>query len=91
MIRECLICGDRTQYPWRATFWHLRLYERGQWKYLRGNCTIFGVISGIHSVFCLAFPIYNTLRYWKHRKSRLVLSDGRPLEAAFDENGCALK
>lgn len=71
--KRCIVCGDLTTSPWLAAFHHFRLYESGNWKYLRGNCATFGLLSGIHSTLCLICPAYNTLRFWEHRKSRLTL------------------
>lgn len=90
-MKACLVCGEVTKRNWLATLYHFRLYERGQWKYLSGNCSVFGKLGGFHSVLCLAFPFYNTIRYWRHRKSELVLPGGLSLASAFDANGCALR
>lgn len=76
MKNYCVVCGSETYAPIKDALWHFRLYDAGYWKYLRGNIGTFGLLSGIHSTLCLAFPIYNTLRYWKYRKHRLVIPQG---------------
>lgn len=72
-MKHCIVCGEKTDQPIAAAFTHFYLYAPRQWMYLRGNCKTFGLLSGIHSTLCLICPAYNTLRHWKHRKSRLVL------------------
>jgi hypothetical protein len=89
-MKTCPVCGDRTTRPWLAAFHHFRLYEGGNWKWLRGNMSQFGRFSGFMSTCYLSFPILNTLRFWRYRKCYLELADGRPLESAFDANGCAI-
>ena len=76
MKKFCPVCAEPTEYPWRAALEHFRLYQRGQWKYLRGNVSCFGLLQGISGTLGLAFPIYNTLRHWKYRKYRLVIPEG---------------
>ena len=70
---RCLICGETTTKPIATAFEHFFLYASGNWKYWRGNIKTFGFWPGLHGSICLTFPIYNTLRHWKHRKSRLVI------------------
>jgi hypothetical protein len=90
-MKTCPVCGQESPKPWVAAFYHFRLYEPGQWKWLKGNMSMFGRWSGFLSTCGLAFPVFNTLRFWRYRKSTLVLADGAPLASAFDANGCALK
>jgi hypothetical protein len=93
-MSECIICGASTENPIRAALWHFRPYVRGgwaNWKYLPGNTELAGSrLLGILSVISLMFPLFNTLRFWRYRKCTLVLSDGRPLEAVFNEKGCSI-
>lgn len=82
-MSKCIVCGDNTQRPIAAALEHFRLYERGNWKYLRGNMGQFGRWSGFMGTLCLCFPIFNTLRHWKLRKAALVIpgytdARGRP-------------
>lgn len=82
--RYCVICGEKTEQPFAAAVYHYRVYERGNWKFLKGNQTMFGFWDGLHSTICLAFPFYNTLIHWKYRRHFLVIpgftdSDGRRL------------
>jgi len=72
-MKKCLVCGEESATPIASTLEHFKLYESGQWKYLRGNISCFGLYQGIMSVIGLAFPIFNTLRHWKYRKHRLVI------------------
>ena len=88
---RCIVCGDRTHMPIAAALEHFRLYESGNWRWLRGNMRMAGLWSGFWSTCYLAFPILNTLRHWRHRKSTLELPGGKPLESAFDANGCAIR
>lgn len=90
-MKQCLVCGERTKQPWLATLWHFRLYEGGNWKWFKGNMATFGKWGGFWGTISLICPLFCTLRHWKYRKCTLELADGRPLEAAFDENGCALR
>lgn len=89
-MQNCLVCGDRSNRPLLATLHHFRLYESGNWSWMRGNMKQFGRWRGFVSTCYLVCPLLNALRHWKYRKCRLVLPDGKPLESAFDENGCAL-
>jgi hypothetical protein len=73
---DCLICGEPTKRPVIATLLHFRLIDFGQWQFVRGTYSAFG----LRSVLTLVSPICNTLIHWKHRKSRLVLPGGLPRE-----------
>ena len=90
-MKECIICGGRTEHPIRAALHHFRLVEWGQWRYWRGNISMFGFWYGLRGCLTLSFPILNTLIHWRHRKCTLELPGGVPLESAFDKRGCALK
>lgn len=87
---RCLWCGDRTHRPVAAFLEHFRLYESGNWKWFRGNMRTFGWWDGFWATIGLICPLYTTLRHWRRRKATLVLADGKPLESAFDERGCAI-
>lgn len=69
---RCVICGDQTDRPIRAALSHFRLYESGNWKWLRGNVEVFGWRQGFVATLGLVCPAFNTLRNWRHRKSRLT-------------------
>lgn len=71
MEQKCIICGETTNTPWRSAFSHFWFYMPGQLQWWRGNIKAFGFWSGLHASICLSFPFYNTLRHWRHRKSRL--------------------
>jgi hypothetical protein len=88
---RCIVCGDRTHMPIAAALEHFKLYRGGQWRWLKGNMAMAGRWSGFWSTCYLAFPILNTLRFWKYRKATLELPGGKPLESAFDANGCAIR
>lgn len=90
-MKRCLICGDETKRPIAATLEHLRLYESGNWGWFKGNMRAFGAWSGFWSSVGLVCPLFNTLRHWKYRKVTLAVPGGKPLESAFDANGCAIK
>ena len=75
-MKQCLICGEKTKRPIAATLWHIRLYKRGAWRFLRGNMATFGALSGVLGTIYLAFPIVNTLRHWKYRRYFLVIPNG---------------
>lgn len=88
---KCIICGDNTSRPIVAALYHFRLYEGGNWQWMRGNMQMSGRWRGFWSTMYLVCPLLNTLRFWKYRKATLQLADGKPLESAFDEKGCAIK
>jgi hypothetical protein len=73
-VSKCIVCGEETDRPSASAFSHFYLYTPGQWKWLKGNMRTFGRFSGFMSTLYLAFPALNTLRHWKHRKSRLDLA-----------------
>jgi hypothetical protein len=77
--------------PIAAALEHFKLYQGGQWRWLKGNMAMAGRWSGFCSTCYLAFPILNTLRFWKYRRATLELPGGKPLESAFDTNGCAIR
>jgi hypothetical protein len=70
-VRGCPVCGETTGQPIRAALEHFSPVAWGQWHYWPGNIKSFGFWSGMSANLALSFPIYNTLRYWKHRKTRL--------------------
>ena len=80
-MKECIVCGEKTDQPIAAAFEHFYLYVPGNWRYWRGNIKTFGFWSGLSGSLGITFPIYNTLRHWKHRKSRLVLDSSNNPEA----------
>lgn len=88
---RCIVCGDRTHRPIAAALNHFRLYEGGNWRWFKGNMATFGKWDGFWSTIGLICPLFTTIRHWKYRKAQLVLADGKPLESAFDENGCAIR
>jgi hypothetical protein len=70
---KCLWCGEETTHPVRDLFAHFWIYQPAQWQYLKGNMATFGRWSGFWSTVELAFPMFNSLRHWRHRKTRLEL------------------
>lgn len=68
---KCQWCGEVTEHPFMALFSHFWLYQPGQWKYMRGNVRTFGLWDGFWGTIYLIFPFANSLRHWRHRKSRL--------------------
>jgi hypothetical protein len=70
-VKECLWCAEKTDSPIRATLWHFRLVDWGQWRYWRGNIRTFGWRGGLLASLSLSFPIFNALWNWRYRKMRL--------------------
>lgn len=86
-MAKCIVCGNTTTRPVAAAFEHFRLYQSGQWKYLRGNVRQFGRWAGVMGTLGLCFPVFNTLRHWRLRRARLVIPgftdmSGRPMASA---------
>lgn len=90
-VPRCLVCGSAARHPVLATLHHFRFYEKDQWKWLTGNQSLFGRWVGFLATCDLAFPFFNTLRHWRHRKCTLELPGGKPLASVFDSNGCAIR
>jgi hypothetical protein len=83
-MKHCVICGDETNQPVAAAFEHFHLYRSGQWRYLRGNIRQFGGWDGFWGTVGLVCPAFNTIRFWKLRRAKLVIpsytdSTGKPL------------
>lgn len=73
MTKTCPICGGPTKSPLLAALEHFYLYQPGQLGYVRGNFRMFGFWGGLEANLSLLFPIYCTIRYWRHRRSSLTL------------------
>jgi hypothetical protein len=68
---HCLICGELTDKPIEAVWWHLRPLENPSiWRgFVIGTYRQFGLCS----VITLLSPILNTIIHWKYRYHRLVI------------------
>jgi hypothetical protein len=80
-MKKCIVCGEETDKPIEDALWHFRFYDPGMWQYMKGNMKCFGYWQGFLSTLGLAFPWFNTLRFWRYRKCRLVI------EGVTDKDG----
>lgn len=70
---HCVICGDPTDKPLDAAWWHLRPIEnpREWWGFIGGTYANFG----LRSVVTLISPLLNTIIHWKYRFHRLEFTN----------------